>query len=65
MQFRVFVFMYVTERVRWLKGIGQAVTFKEITCHFLKWLEVAFEFVRLSGMLLSTASNGALFAADE
>lgn len=65
MQIPVLVFMDATERVRWVKGIGQAITLKEIPCHLLRWVEVAFDFLRVSGMLLSTARNGALFAADE
>ena len=65
MQVPVLVFINVTERVRWVKGIGQAVTLKEIPCHLLRWVEVAFDFLRVSGMLLFTASNAALFAANE
>ena len=65
MQIPVLVFMDVTERVRWVKGIGQAVALKEIPCHLLRWVQVAVAFLRVSGMLLFTARNAALFAADE
>ena len=65
MQVPVLVFMDGIERVRWVKGIGQAVTLKEISCHLLRWVEVTFNFLRIFGMLLFFARNGALFAADE